>query len=145
MRSQKDEELCHEIRRVWNDNFRVYRVRKVWHQLRREGRTIARCTVERLMRQMGLKGVIGGKGSEPPGLIRNVPAHRTWCGVSSMHQSLTGSGFRISLMFPHGMALCMWPSSLMHLPRDCGWRVSSTAHSDVVLDALEQALCQRRP
>ncbi|KAB8124511.1 hypothetical protein D3W54_10365 [Komagataeibacter medellinensis] len=62
LRSQKDKELSDEIRRVWNDNFCVYGARKVWHQLRREGRTIARCTVERLMRQMGLKGVMRGKG-----------------------------------------------------------------------------------
>ncbi|MCP1240805.1 IS3 family transposase [Acetobacter lovaniensis] len=62
VRSQKDKELSDDIRRVWNDNFCVYGARKVWHQLRREGRTIARCTVERLMRRMGLKGVIRGKG-----------------------------------------------------------------------------------
>ncbi|WP_148425101.1 IS3 family transposase, partial [Komagataeibacter europaeus] len=55
-------ELCDDIRRVWNDNFCVYGARKVWHQLRREGLDVARCTVERLMRRMGLKGVIRGKG-----------------------------------------------------------------------------------
>lgn len=62
MRSQKDKGLCDEIRRVWNDNFCVYGARKIWYQFRREGRIIARCTVERLMCQMGLKGVIRGKG-----------------------------------------------------------------------------------
>nr|MBS0964381.1 IS3 family transposase [Acetobacter persici] len=62
MRSQKDKGLCDEIRRVWKDNFCVYGARKVWHRLRREGRNVARCTVEGLMRQMGLKGIIRGKG-----------------------------------------------------------------------------------
>lgn len=49
------------IRRIWQDNRAVYGVRKVWHSLQREGRQVARCTVERLMRQMGLKGVIRGR------------------------------------------------------------------------------------
>lgn len=63
-RSAKDRWLCDEIRRIWKDNFCVYGARKVWHQLRREGMDVARCTVERLMRQMRLKGVIRGKGSQ---------------------------------------------------------------------------------
>ncbi len=50
-----------EIRRVWEENFRVYGVRKVWRQLRREGIEIARCTTARLMRQMGLSGGVRGK------------------------------------------------------------------------------------
>ncbi|KAA8383203.1 IS3 family transposase, partial [Acetobacter sp. DmW_136] len=62
VRNQKDKELCDDIRRVWNNNFCVYGARKVWHQLKREGMDVARCTVERLMRRMGLKGVIRGKG-----------------------------------------------------------------------------------
>lgn len=63
-RSAKDRWLCDEIRRIWKDNSCVYGARKVWHQLRREGMNLARCTVERLMRQMRLKGVIRGKGSQ---------------------------------------------------------------------------------
>ena len=62
VRSQKDKELCDDIRRLWNNNFCVYGARKVWHQLKREGLDVARCTVERLMRRMRLKGVIRGKG-----------------------------------------------------------------------------------
>ena len=50
-----------DIQRVWKDNFRVYGARKVWRQLRREGEDVARCTVERLMRGMGLQGVVRGK------------------------------------------------------------------------------------
>ncbi|WP_215763117.1 IS3 family transposase [Acetobacter sp. P1H12_c] len=119
VRSQKNKELCHEIHRLWNDNFRVYGVRKVWHHLSRKSRIVARCTVEglmRQMRQMGLKGVIRGKGSEPDGQIRNAPAHRIWCIASFVRQLSTGCGFRISLTFPHGRALYMSLSSLMYSP-----------------------------
>ena len=59
-RAQRDEELCVEIKRVWEANFRVYGVRKVWHQLMREGFDVARCTVARLMRRMGLRGAVRG-------------------------------------------------------------------------------------
>ena len=60
-RSRSDAELSGAIRRVWDANFQVYGVRKVWRQLRREGIDVARCTVARLMRQMGLKGAMRGK------------------------------------------------------------------------------------
>jgi putative transposase len=60
-RARRDELLRSEIRRVWEGNFRVYGVRKVWRQLRREGIAVARCTTARLMRQMGLSGAIRGK------------------------------------------------------------------------------------
>ena len=60
-RVRRDAELCGEIRRVWQANREVYGVRKVWQQLRREGRSIARCTVARLMRQLGLRGAVRGR------------------------------------------------------------------------------------
>jgi putative transposase len=60
-RARRDEVLRTEIRRVWEKNFRVYGVRKVWRQLRREGIVVARCTTARLMRQMGLSGAVRGK------------------------------------------------------------------------------------
>ena len=60
-RSRRDAALCTEIRRVWESNFGVYGARKVWRQLQREGVGVARCTVERLMRQEGLKGVVRGE------------------------------------------------------------------------------------
>ena len=61
-RSRSDAELGLAIRPVWDENFQVYGVRKVWRQLRREGIDVARCTVARLMKRMGLKGAIRGKG-----------------------------------------------------------------------------------
>jgi transposase InsO family protein len=60
-RAKRDAILKAEVRRVFEENFRVYGVRKVWRQLKREGRDVARCTVARLMRAMGLEGVIRGK------------------------------------------------------------------------------------
>jgi transposase InsO family protein len=60
-RFQQDAQLCPEISRIWEDNFRVYGVRKVWRQMRREGVEVARCTVERLMRKMGLQGAVRGR------------------------------------------------------------------------------------
>jgi len=60
-RERRDAALCREIRRVFADNFGVYGVRKVWRQMQREGIAVARCTVARLMRQMGLQGVVRGK------------------------------------------------------------------------------------
>ena len=60
-RERRDAELCREIRRVFDANFGVYGVRKVWRQMKREGIEVARCTVARLMRRLGLKGVVRGK------------------------------------------------------------------------------------
>ncbi|WP_459987153.1 IS3 family transposase [Komagataeibacter kakiaceti] len=146
VRSQKDKELCHEICRVWNDNFCVYGARKVWHQLKREGLDVARCTVERLMRRMGLKGVMCGKGVRttrpdparpcPQDLVRrqfHAPApNRLW--VSDFTYVSTWQGFVYVAFIIDVFARVI-----------VGWRASSTAHTDFVLDALEQALCQRRP
>ena len=61
-RAKRDDRLSDEICRVFDENFQVYGIRKVWRQMKREGFDIARCTVERLMKAMGLKGVIRGKG-----------------------------------------------------------------------------------
>jgi putative transposase len=60
-RQQRDDQLKVEIRRIWDANYQVYGARKVWRQLHRDGIGVARCTVERLMRQLGLKGVVRGK------------------------------------------------------------------------------------
>jgi hypothetical protein len=60
-RAKRDAELRPEIERVYEANFRVYGVRKVWRQMLREGFDVARCTVSRLMREMGMQGIIRGK------------------------------------------------------------------------------------
>jgi transposase InsO family protein len=60
-RARRDAELIERIRRIYNENYGVYGVRKVWWQLRREGVDVARCTVERLMSRAGLRGAVRGK------------------------------------------------------------------------------------
>src|SRR5207244_10619951 len=71
-REQRDDVLKPEILRVFNENFEVYGVRKIWRQMRREGFSVARCTIERLMRDLGLQGVIRGK----PKRTRSAPRGR---------------------------------------------------------------------
>ena len=84
-RARRDRVLGREVRRVFEENFSVYGARKVWRQLRREGFEVARCTVERLMRAMGLHGALRGKTgpfaarrSGPPSLTARRPARWTW-------------------------------------------------------------------
>ena len=153
-RAQCDAKLQAEIRRVFEENLGVYGVRKVWRQLRREGVQVARCTVARLMRGMGLAGVIRGKPvrttmsdkAAPCPLDRvnrqfRVPApNMLW--VSDFTYVSTWSGF-VYVAFvvePRGS-----PDIDAFARRIVGWRVSRTAHAGFVLDALEQALHERRP
>lgn len=145
-RAQRDAALQVEIRRVFEENLDVYGVRKVWRQLRREGVSVARCTVARLMRGMGLAGVIRGKPvrttmsdkATPCPLDRvnrqfRVPApNMLW--VSDFTYVSTWSGFVYVAFVIDAFARRM-----------VGWRVSRTAHAGFVLDALEQALHERRP
>jgi len=82
-RERRDAELCREIRRVFAANFGVYGVRKVWRQMQREGVAVAHCTVARLMRQMGLKGVVRGDASGPPLVTPQPHARATGSAGSS--------------------------------------------------------------
>jgi putative transposase len=145
-RAKRDRELKPEIARVFAQNFAVYGVRKVWRQLLREGFHVARCTVERLMREMGLQGVIRGKpvrttirDKAAPCPLDHVnrqfhaPApDRLW--LSDFTYVATWAGFVYVAFVIDAYAR-----------RIVGWRVSRTAHAGFVLDALEQALHERRP
>lgn len=145
-RAWKDEALCVEIRRVWGENKQVYGVRKVWKQLRREGFRVARCTVERLMRRLGLRGVIRGKAVKTTVSAKATPCPRDlvnrqfraerpnalW--VSDFTYVSTGQGFVYVAFVIDVFAR-----------RIVGWKVSRSARTDFVLDALEQALHARRP
>ena len=145
-RTRRDITLRTEIRRVYEENFRVYGVRKVWRQLLREGTAVARCTVARLMRTMGLQGVVRGKTVRTT--ISNAAAP---CPLDSVNRQFKA---------PRPNAL--WVSDFTYVAtwagfvyvafiidvfarRIVGWRVSRTAHAGFVLDALEQALHERRP
>ena len=145
-RAKRDKALRPEIERVWEQNYKVYGVRKVWHQMRREGFDVARCTVARLMKDLGLEGVIRGKKarttipdkSQPCPLDRvnrqfRVPApDMLW--VSDFTYVATWQGFVYVAFVIDAFAR-----------RIVGWRVSRTANAGFVLDALEQAVHQRQP
>ena len=145
-RARRDLTLRTEIRRVYEENFRVYGVRKVWRQLLREGIAVARCTVARLMRTMGLQGVVRGKRVRTT--ISNAAAP---CPLD-----------RVNRRFKAPRPNALWVSDFTYVAtwagfvyvafvidvfarRIVGWRVSRTAHAGFVLDALEQALHARRP
>jgi transposase InsO family protein len=145
-RTRRDAALMPEIARVFEENFHVYGVRKIWRQLKREGHDTARCTVARLMRGMGLQGVIRGKPVRTTISDKAAPCpldhvnrqfkaprpNALW--VSDFTYVATWSGFAYVAFIIDAYAR-----------RIVGWRVSRTAHTGFVLDALEQALHERRP
>ena len=145
-RAKRDAALKVEIRRVFEENFRVYGVRKVWRQLAREGIAAARCTVARLMQAMGLQGAVRGKPVRTTVSDKAVP-----CPLD-----------RVNRQFQAPRPNALWVSDFTYVAawagfvyvafvidafarRIVGWRVSRTAHAGFVLDALEQALHERRP
>jgi putative transposase len=146
VRAKKDLALKPEINRVFKENFEVYGVRKVWRQLRREGREVARCTVERLIQSMGLHGVIRGRHVRTTFSDKAAPCpldhvnrqfhapapNRLW--VSDFTYVSTWNGF-VYVAF----VIDVYARYIV------GWRVSRTAHAGFVLDALEQAIHDRRP
>src|SRR5690242_5554972 len=145
-RAQRDVRLRAEIRQVWEENFRVYGVRKVWRQLRREEIEIARCTAARLMKQMGLAGARRGKPVKTT--IGNPAAPCPRDKVNRQFQAPRPNALWLS-DFTY---VATWQGFVyvafvidVFARRIVGWRVSRTAHADFVLDALEQALHDRRP
>jgi putative transposase len=145
-RSRRDAELVGEIERVHEANFQVYGARKVWRQLRRENVVAARCTVERLMRRMGLQGVVRGRrcrttiaddsAALPSDLVkRDFRAERPnqlW--VADFTYVATWSGFVYTAFVIDVFAR-----------RIIGWRVARSMRTELVLDALEQAIWSRCP
>jgi putative transposase len=145
-RARRDEELKIEVKRVFDSNFGVYGVRKVWWQLLREGFHVARCTVARLMSQMGLKGVIRGQS------IRTTISNKaTACPLDHVKRRFHAPAPN-RLWLSDFTYVATWTGFVYvafvidaYARRIVGWRVSRTAHTDFVLDALEQALQARRP
>lgn len=144
-RARRDEELCHRIRRVWFENFGVYGARKMWKALLRLGEAVARCTVERLMRQMGLQGAVRGRtfkttvsdssAPRPQDLVQRWfkadQPNRLW--VADLTYVATWRGFVYVAFVIDAFSR-----------RIVGWRASTSLRSDLALDALEQALYDRR-
>src|SRR5215204_2777300 len=145
-RAQRDAALRGEIRRVYEENFCVYGVRKVWRQLGREGIAVARCTVARLMRTMGPQGAVRGKP------VRTTVSDRTAPGPLD-HVNRQFQAPRPNLLWVSDFTYVATWSGFVYVAfvidtyarRIVGWRVSRTAHASFVLDALEQALHERRP
>ena len=145
-RAKRDAALMPQIARVFEENFEVYGARKVWRQLQREGQDVARCTVERLMQSMGLQGVIRGRPVKTTISDTALPCPRD----------------HVNRQFKAPRPNALWVSDFTYVAtwtgfvyvafiidvyarRIVGWRVSRTAHTGFVLDALEQALHERRP
>ena len=145
-RVQRDETLRVDIQRVWDENFQVYGVRKLWRQLKREDVAVARCTVARLMRDLGLRGVIRGRR----------------CKTTIPDAALDRPADRVKRAFKASRPNALWVSDLTYVAtwrgfvyvafvidafarRIVGWRVSSSLRTDLALDALEQALYDRLP
>ena len=91
-RAQRDAWLTTQIQRVWDENFGVYGVRKVWRQLMRENIAVARCTVERLMQQMGLQGTVRGRTFKTTIAQDGAVRRRTWSTASSWRHVPTNCG-----------------------------------------------------
>jgi putative transposase len=145
-RAQRDAKLLDKIEQIWNANLQVYGADKVWKQMNREGIAVARCTVERLMRRLGLRGakrgkvvrttVTDNKAQCPQDKVnRQFKADRPnqlW--VSDFTYVSTWQGWLYVAFVIDVFARCI-----------VGWRVSSSMTTDFVLDALEQALYAREP
>ncbi len=135
-----------EVQRVFAANFQVYGVRKVWRQLRREGFDVARCTVERLMRSMDLRGVIRGKPIRTTISDKAAPCpldHVKRQFQAARPNALWVSDFTYVATWQGFVYVAFVIDTFAR--RIVGWRASRTAHTGFVLDALEQALHDRRP
>jgi putative transposase len=138
--------LVPQIDRIWRGNLQVYGADKVWRQLAREGMTAARCTVERLMRQEGLRGVMRGK------MVRTtVSDSKAPCPLDRVNRQFRAERPK-QLWVSDFTYVSTWQGWLyvafvidVFARRIVGWRVSSSMRTDFVLDALEQALCARQP
>jgi transposase InsO family protein len=145
-RRQRDDELRAAIQRVWDEHQQVYGLRKVWKQLRREGIRVARCTVERLMRDMGLRGAVRG---------------RAWKVTTQSDAAAMRPADRVERRFTATRPNQLWVADFTYVAtwrgfvyvafvidvfarRIVGWRVSASLRTDFVLDALEQAIYDRR-
>ena len=145
-RARRDITLRTEIRRVSEENFRVYGVRKIWRQLLREGISVARCTVARLMRSIGLQGVVRGKKVRTT--ISDAAAPCPLDRVNRQFKALRPNALWVSdFTYVATWAGFVYVAFIIDVfaRRIVGWRVSRTAHAGFVLDALEQALHERRP
>jgi putative transposase len=145
-RTKQDAVMMPEIQRVWENNMKVYGADKVWRQLCREQQTVARCTVERLMRRLGIQGARRGKTVRTTVADTAVP-----CPLDHVNRQFKADRPN-QLWVSDFTYVSTWQGWLyvafvidVFARRIVGWRVSSTMQTDFVLDALEQALYDRQP
>jgi putative transposase len=145
-RARRDELLVPHIERVWEANLQVYGADKVWKQMNREDIEVARCTVERLMRRLGLQGARRGKT-----VRTTVPDRSAPCPLDRVNRQFNADRPN-QLWVSDFTYVSTWQGWLyvafvidVFARRIVGWRVSSTMATDFVLDALEQALYARQP
>ncbi|AEM48412.1 Integrase catalytic region [Acidithiobacillus ferrivorans SS3] len=145
-RAQRDAVLLLEIQRIWQAHLQVYGADKVWKQMNREGILVARCTVERLMRHLGIQGVVRGKR-----IRTTVPDTQVPCPRDRVHRIFRAER-PDQLWVSDFTYVSTWQGWLyvafvidVFARRIVGWQVSSTMHTDFVLDVLEQALHARQP
>ncbi|MFM8820664.1 MAG: IS3 family transposase [Phenylobacterium sp.] len=145
-RAKRDEALRPEIQRVFDANWQVYGVRKVWRQLRREGFDVARCTVARLMKSMGIQGIIRGKPQKT-----TIPDKKLPCPLDKVNRQFSVPAPNM-LWVSDFTYVATWKGFVYvafvidaYARKIVGWRVSTSPHAGFVLDALEQAVHERRP
>ena len=145
-RAKRHKALCPQIQRVFDANWKVYGVRKVWRQLQHEGFDVARCTGAKLMKGMGLQGIIRGKPTKSTITDKKLP-----CPLDKVNRQ-----FRVSapnrLWVSDFTYVATWKGFVFvafvidaYARKIVGWRVSPRPHAGFVLDALEQAVHERRP
>ena len=161
-RAKSDAALSVKIDGAWAGNRKLYGARKIWHVLRREGEDVARCTVERLMRALGIKGVIRGRRviTTNPFAIALEPMALQWLAVFALPRR-QGEPPVQGGQFKTGRPNKLWVSDFTYVPtwsgtvcvafvidvfarRIVGWRTSTSMKTQFVLDALEQAIWQRK-
>jgi transposase InsO family protein len=145
-RAKQDRLDLAAIKEAFDDSRGRYGARKVWHQLRREGHDIARCTVERLMKAMGLQGVVRGKKvvTTNPDTAQPCPDDKVNRAFKAdMPNQLWVSDFTYVSSW-QGMVYVAFVIDVF-ARKIVGWRVSTSMTTGFVLDALNQAICQRAP
>jgi putative transposase len=145
-RAKRDALLAPQIERVWNENRQVYGAQKVWKQLRRERQEIARCTVERLMRKLGIAGVVRGRSvrTTHPDPARPCPLDRVNRQFKADRPNQLWVSDYTFVSTWQGFAYVAFVIDV-YARRIVGWKLSSSQQTQFVLDALEQALHARRP
>jgi len=143
-RLQRDRELSEQIRRVHEANFQVYGARKVWRQLVREDIVAARCTVERLMRSLGLRGIVRGRKCRTT--VADKAAERPLDRVNRQFQASRPNALWVAdFTYVATWAGFVYVAFVIDVfaRRIIGWRVARSMSAELVLDALEQAIWSR--